>query len=80
MVQRKLVDSLSVVGSPAVAGKCPVGILPAADRTHLVDSPLEADHSHPVGILLAVMIGRPAGSHRLCTVPDGVREARAPRG
>ena len=52
MVQRKLVDSLPVVGSPAVA-----------DRTLLVDSLLEADRSRPVGNLLAVVLDGPVGSH-----------------
>lgn len=63
MVQREPVDSPLVVDSLAAADKCQVGILPAADRTHLVDTPLEAVHRCQVGILLAVVLDRPAGSH-----------------
>lgn len=63
MVQREPVDSPLVVGSPAVADKYPVGSLLAVDRTRLVDSLLEADHSHPAGILLAEVVDRSAGSH-----------------
>ncbi len=55
------VDSPLEVGSQAVAGNYLVGILPAADRTHLVDSLLEVDCSSRVGMLLVADIGLTVG-------------------
>ena len=62
-----VVGSRAVVDSLPVAGKCWVGIPPAAGHIRLVDSHLGVDRSHPVGILLAVVLDHLIGS---CLVGD----------